>query len=497
MKQIVLKMSQIDKKFAGVHALKKIDFELAKGEVHALLGGNGAGKSTLIKILGGVHKPDSGTIKIDEKQIEINNVQEAQRNKIGIIHQEIVLVPHLTVAENIFLGREPSSMAGVLHKTKLFEKTAEIFSGLKLDIDAYAKVVNLTIAQQQLVEIVKAISFDARILVMDEPTSSLEDNEVKILFETINNFKNQGVSIIYISHKMDEIFKISDRVTVLRDGCCIGTCITSETNTDELVNMMVGRSIDNFYTRNNKPGFKEVMRVEGLTKKGAFRDINFSIREGEVLGFAGLGGAGRSEIMLSIFGADHYDSGKIYLEGQLMSISSPIQAIEKGIALVPEERKKQGLVLTNSVAFNLTLPAIRTIAKNLVIDKRKYQSLIQTYIDRLSIVTPSSRQLVMNLSGGNQQKIVVAKWLATSPRLLILDEPTKGIDVGAKKEIYTIIDELSGMGLAIIMISSELPEIINMCDRVCVVREGQIAAQIDKAEISQTIIMHYATGGLS
>jgi len=490
-------MSHIEKRFAGVYALKNIDFQLVLGEVHALLGGNGAGKSTLIKVLGGVHRPDSGTITINGELVEIHHVQDAQRLKIGIIHQEIMLVPQLTVAENIFLGREPSGSMGILNKGTLFSRAKEMLQQLELDIDPYAKVESLTIAQQQLVEIVKAISFDAKILVMDEPTSSLEANEVNILFSTIERLKKQKVSIIYISHKMDEIFKISDRVTVIRDGTYVGMRTTSQTNTDELVSMMVGQKIESFYTRNNKPSDREVLRVEGLTKKGVFENISFSVNKGEVLGFAGLVGAGRSEIMLTVFGADHFDSGHIFLEGEPVTFQSPQQAIRKGVAMVPEERKKQGLVLNNTVAFNLTLPAIRSMAKNLVIDRKRFHDEVRNYIDRLNIVTPSSRQIMLNLSGGNQQKVVVAKWLATKPKLLILDEPTKGIDVGAKKEIYTMIDELSGLGLAIIMISSEMPEVINMCDRVCIVREGRIAARIDKDEISQNTIMHYATGGLS
>lgn len=494
--QTILEMKNIKKSFSGVYALENINFDLRLGEVHALLGGNGAGKSTLIKVLGGVYRPDSGEIFIHKKKTDIGSVPEARKLGIGIIHQEIVLVPHLTVAENIFLGREPANKLGLRDIRAIFSRAQQMVDQIGVDIDVRRRVEELTIAQQQLVEIVKEVSFEARILVMDEPTSSLEENEVKLLFEIIRKLKKQSVSIIYISHKMDEIFEISDRVTVIRDGAYVGTRYTSETNADELVKLMVGRSFNSLFTRSDVPIEDEVLRVEGLTKKGVFSDITFSVHKGEVLGFTGLVGAGRSEIMQALFGADHYDKGQVYLRGKPVRFSSASQAIAHGVAMVPEDRKKQGLVLSGTVGFNITLAALRRLSGRMFVRRGSCGRLVDEYIGKLNIKVSSPQQTISNLSGGNQQKAVIAKWLSTEPELLILDEPTRGIDVGAKQEIYALIDRLSRQGMAIIMISSELPEIMNMCDNVCVVREGEIVARLGKAELSQENIMAHATGGV-
>lgn len=496
MEQIVLEMKNIDKSFGGTHALNGINFQLKKGEVHALLGENGAGKSTLIKTLGGIHRPDSGTILIDGREVSMTDIHEAQAYGIGIIHQEIVLVPYLTVAENIFLGREITNRLGFKDMNEINKRAEEMVATLGLDIDVATPVKNLTIAQQQMVEIVKASSFNVQILVMDEPTSSLSDEEVDKLFETIERLKSKGVSIIYISHRMEELFKITDRVTVIRDGTYVGTVNTKETSHDNLVAMMVGRKLENYYTRDFLKQSEEVVRVEGLSKKGVFENISFSVKKGEILGFAGLVGAGRSEIMMSLFAADSYDSGDIYLYGKQVKFKNCREAIDNGIAMVPEDRKLQGLTLVNSVEFNTSLAALKFIMNGVLISSSKKEKLVFEYIKDLNIKTASKDISVSSLSGGNQQKVVLAKWLATKPKLLILDEPTRGVDVGAKSEIYAIINELAKAGLAIIMVSSDLPEIINMCDRVCVIREGIMAGEVDHASISQENIMKFATGGV-
>lgn len=496
MEQSVLEMKEINKSFGGTHALKGIHFHLKEGEVHALLGENGAGKSTLIKTLGGIHQPDAGTICIRGKEVKMSSVQDAQGYGIGIIHQEIVLVPYLTVAENIFLGREITKKNGFKHMRKMNQQAQEMVAALGLDIDAETPVGHLTIAQQQMVEIVKAISFHVKILVMDEPTSSLSDEEVDKLFETMLRLKENKVSIIYISHRMEELFRITDRVTVIRDGTYVGTVETAATNPDELVAMMVGRSLENYYIRTYSAKETEVLRVENLCKNGVFENISFTVRKGEILGFAGLMGAGRSEILSAVFGADSYDSGKIFLYGKELRFKNCREAIEHGVAMVPEDRKLQGLTLVNSVEFNATLAALKFFMNGPFISRKKREESVLLYMKKLTIKTASKDISVSSLSGGNQQKVVLAKWLATHPGLLILDEPTRGVDVGAKSEIYGIMNELAKDGLAIVMISSDLPEIINMCDSVCVIRAGKMAGRIDRNELSQESIMKYATGGV-
>ena len=494
MAETILAMNGICKSFGGTKALQGIDFDLERGEVHALLGENGAGKSTLIKILGGIREPDQGSIFINGSEKKINNVAEAHRLGIGIIHQEIVLVPDLTVAENIFLGREPVHMGVFRDKKRIFSEAERMVAGVGLTLDVRKKVKELTIAQQQLVEIVKAISFDVKILVMDEPTSSLTEEEVRKLFSTIRHLKAAGVSIIYISHRMEEIFEISDRVTVLRDGKYIGTRATGSTSSEELIEMMVGRSIDNYYMRNHQVQDEVVLQVEGLTRKGRFNNISFSVRKGEVVGFSGLIGAGRSEIMLSIFGADSFDAGRVLLNGKSVRFRNPRQAISQGVALVPENRKLQGLTLIGSVGFNIVLAAIQRITSGGFLSSRKHNRLVGKYISELNIKTPSESTPAFSLSGGNQQKTVLAKWLATTPKLLILDEPTRGVDIGAKHEIYGIIDRLAKEGIAIILVSSEMPEIINLCDTVYVVRNGGITGKLSGSDISQVNIMRLALG---
>ena len=487
-------MREIDKIFPGVHALKKVNFELRKGEVHALLGENGAGKSTLINVLGGVYPIDGGQILIDGQPVVIRQIKDAQQLGIAIIHQELVLVPHMTVAENIFMGREPRTKLGTVDKKKMFRDAQEAIDAVGLCCSATDLVCKLSVAQQQLVEIAKALSYNAKIVVMDEPTSSLMTREVDILFDTIRKLRAKGVSIIYISHRMSEFFEIADRITVMRDGEYVTTRDVEQTNTDELVFLMVGRKLENYYTRTyNKPG-ETVLEVSGLSQKSTgLEDINFSLRKGEILGFSGLVGAGRSELMRCIVGIEKYDSGEIRLFGEPAGPMDTAQAQKKGLVMVPEDRKQQGLILLNSVGFNLTINVLESFIGLGVVNKCAENEIIERHIRALNIKTPSARQKVGNLSGGNQQKVLMGKWLATNPKILILDEPTRGVDVGAKAEIYMIIDRLAKEGISVIMVSSELNEIINMCDRVLVMSDGRITGELDRSEFTQELIMSFAT----
>jgi ABC-type sugar transport system ATPase subunit len=490
----ILEMRGISKAFGQTQALRNIRFDLEFGEVHALLGENGAGKSTLIKILGGIHQPDSGDIVLDGEKVIVQNVQNARKYGITLVHQEIVNVPYLSVAENIFLGREPTTRLRMKDSERIYREAEEMIAKLGLDLDVRQPLGELSIAHQQMIELVKAVSFNARIIVMDEPTSSLSDEEVERLFEVIERLRKDKVSIIYISHRLDEIFRISDRVTVIRDGEYIGTRKTSETNADELVSMMVGRTLETFYTRTCSVTDQEILRVDGLSKNGEFENVTFSVKKGEILGFYGLVGAGRSEIMTALFGASRLDSGAIYLDGERVQIKNPLDAIEKGIAMVPEDRKKEGLVLANSVCFNITLSCLKELMVKFLLNECRKEEVAEKYVQVLSIKTPSVSTPVSSLSGGNQQKVVLGKWLSTRPRVLILDEPTRGVDVGAKSEIYGIINQLAKDGIAIIMVSSDLPEIINMCDSVCVVRNGRIVTRLPKEKMTQENIIKYATG---
>lgn len=494
MRTEALRMENISMEFSGVYVLSDMQLQVGQGSIHALVGENGAGKSTLIKILGGIYKPKTGKIFIDGTESSIHNVQDAQKKGISIIHQEISLVPSLSIAENVFLGRELSKL-GFKSEGKMFSMAQEMIDALGIDLSARTIVSGLTIAQQQLVEIIKAVSFNTHILVLDEPTSSLSLKETQRLFDIIRRLQGKGVAIIYISHKMDEIFEISDHITVIRDGRYIDTVPTSQTSSEEVVRKMVGRSIEQFYVRSYNELSKVALRVENLTKRGVFADVNFEVRYGEVLGFAGLVGAGRSEIMHAVFGADKYDSGEILIDGSAVHISCPQQAISLGMSMVPESRKEQGLVLINDVGFNIALANVDRLKGRMFLSCKKRHALACQYIERMHIKTRSDAQAVFELSGGNQQKVLLGKWLANQPKILILDEPTRGVDVGAKTEIYSIINELAAEGMAIILVSSELSEIINMCDNVCVVHEGRITGRLSREEFSQDKIMHYATGG--
>ncbi|NLL78083.1 MAG: sugar ABC transporter ATP-binding protein [Clostridiales bacterium] len=489
--KVLLQMKNIHKRFPGVYALKDINFELHAGEVHALLGENGAGKSTLIKILGGIYTADQGEIIIDGEKAEIHDVLSAQKNGIAIIHQELVLVPHMTVAENIFLGREPK-VAGFVNQDKMRQEAQALLDDYDMHIDADTLIKDLTIAQQQMVEIVKAISFNSKILVMDEPTSSIADKEVAFLFTTMRTLTAKGVGIIYISHKMSELEEICDRVTVMRDGTYVGTEVVKNTSKDELIAMMVGRELENYYTRDYQNATEVILKCVDIADGNMAQGASFELRKGEIIGFAGLVGAGRSEVMKCIFGLTKNYTGKIYLEGKEVKITSPVQAMKAGIALVPEDRKLEGLYKVQSVQYNSTIEVLDQFIKGIIVDQKKEDEITQKYIDLMATKTPSREQVIGNLSGGNQQKVMIGRWLATNPKVLILDEPTRGVDVGAKSEIYSIMNELVKTGMSIIMISSELPEIINMSDRIYVMAGGKVKGCLNHDEVTQESIMQLA-----
>ncbi len=486
----LLEMNGIHKYFPGVHALDDVHMDLHKGEVHALLGENGAGKSTLIKVLGGIYTKDGGEIYINGEKAEINSVKDAQKYGISIIHQEIVLVPEMTIAENVFLGNEEGSRWRVDMRS-MIQKTQELLDSFHMNLKATDKVGSLNIAQQQMVEIIRATYSKAQIIVMDEPTSSLSDKEVDALFDTIRELKKEGIGIIYISHRMSELNQIADRVSVFRDGKYVATRNVKDTSVDELIELMVGRHIDNYYSRDYCTSQDVVMEVKHLSN-AKVHDVSFDLRRGEVLGFSGLVGAGRTETMRAIFGMDPKDSGEILINGKPVEITSSKDALAAGIGYVPENRREEGIFPEMSVQFNETFKILSEFIHRGGVDHKKETEIAEQYREELSIRTPSLQQLVGNLSGGNQQKVVIASWLAANPQILILDEPTRGIDVGAKAEIYSIINELAKKGVSIIMVSSEMPEIIGMSDRVVVMRSGEISAVLDHTEADQVTIMKNA-----
>ena len=490
---IILEMNHIRKEFPGVVALKDVSFQLRAGEVHALLGENGAGKSTLIKVLAGIYNADGGEIRINGTRVIIGSVLDAYKNGISVIHQELVLVPHMTVAENIYLGREPSSSGGLVDYKKMNRDAKAILDSFELDIAPEDKIARLSIAQQQMVEIIKSLSFNARILVMDEPTSSLSEKDVVFLFETIKKLRKSGVGIIYISHRMSELKQITDRITVLRDGEYIGTRDTAAASNDELIAMMVGRQLTNYYTRTFGEPQEPVLEVKNLSDGKLLRNVSFALRRGEILGFAGLVGAGRSEVMKCVFGIEPFSSGEILVDGKPVRINNPDEAMNLGIALVPESRKLEALFPAQSVTFNITIKVLGEFIRGIFVDKTRELDITRKYVDGMTIKTPTYAQLLGNLSGGNQQKVVIGRWLATNPKILILDEPTKGVDVGAKAEIYAIMNNLVREGVSIIMISSELPEVINMSDRVVVMNDGRVAECLPREGLTQEKIMQYAT----
>lgn len=496
MSDYLLEMKEISKSFPGVKVLDGVQLNLKRGEVLALMGENGAGKSTLMKILGGIYQRDGGTIVVKGQTQENMTPDIAAKRGIAIIHQELNLIPHLSIMENIFLGREFTyGKSGFVNWSRMRTEAKRWLEQLAIDLDPATPVGELSVGQQQMIEIAKALSMQADILVLDEPTAALTNREIAALFDVIAALKRKGVGMIYISHRMEEIFQISDRITVLRDGRYVGTVRTAETSLDELVKMMVGREItDRFPKVEVKPG-EERLRVENLTVRGKLSGISFSVRSGEIVGVAGLMGAGRTEMAKALFGAERIDGGAIFVDGKPVRISQPIDAIRAGIALVTEDRKEEGLVLPLSVRENIALPNLAKLSSLGVMNRRAEQALSDETIRRLLIKTAGGEQAAGSLSGGNQQKVVIGKWLATQPKILILDEPTRGVDIGAKKEIYDIMNRLAQEGVAILMISSELPEVLGMSDRVLVMHEGRITGSFSRAEATQELIMHAATGG--
>ncbi len=492
-RNLILQVKNLSKSFLGVKALDNIQFDLQKGEVHALMGENGAGKSTFMKILMGLFTADSGEIVFEGKILKSKSVHENLLKGISMIHQEILVVPELTVAQNIFLGRE-ANYRYWLNDTAINQKAQELLDLIGVKINAQTKIKNLSIAQMQMVEIAKAISTNAKVIIMDEPTSALSDTEVEILFKIINDLKAKGVSIIYISHKMDEIFEITDRITIFRDGNYIDTKNTNDLDKNSLIALMVGREIENIFPEKVtfKCKKKPILTIKNFSKKGKFENINFEVYAGEVLGIAGLMGAGRTEIVRAIYGLDKYDSGEITLKGNKINLKSPKEAIEKGIGYVSEDRKALGFMPAMSINENISLSSLANYSKAWFINStNEKEATAQLSID-LKIKSTNINQKVMNLSGGNQQKVIIGKVLLTSPSLVILDEPTRGIDIGAKFEIYKLINQLTDRGIAVIMISSELPEILGISDRVLVLSKGKQTALFTKQEATQEKIMQYA-----
>jgi ribose transport system ATP-binding protein len=493
----LIRMHGIDKTFPGVQALKDARFELRPGEVHALVGENGAGKSTLMKVLTGVYQKDAGTIEVQGQQVEVPDPRAGRDLGIGMIHQELVLANHLTVAQNIYMGREPRGRLSFMVDDKAqVRQTEELVDRLGLKLDATAKCGSLKVAQQQMVEIAKALSLDANVLIMDEPTAALTDTEIEELFRIIRSLREQGKGIVHISHRLGELRQISDRVTVMRDGQHVDTVTTSDVTINEIISMMVGRTIYEEAPRVPEDADQQpyVLEVEGLSRGRAVNDVSFRLRQGEILGIAGLVGAGRTELARLIFGADRKDAGKIIVKGETVEIGSPAQAVEMGIAYLSEDRKQHGLALGLDLETNIALASLGKFLKSFGrVDTSKTKEAAEQRVEELDIKTPGIGQKTRNLSGGNQQKVVIAKWLTAEMDVLIFDEPTRGIDVGAKQEIYHLLNELAAEGKSIVMISSELPEILRMSHRILVMCEGRLTGELTADEADQEKIMTLAT----
>ena len=492
----VLKMEHVSKIFPGVRALNDVHLEVKKGEIHALIGENGAGKSTLIKVLSGLYRPETGEIYIDGERVEIHDVQMARRYGIAVIHQELSLAENMSVAENIFMGRFLKKKKSFVVDDKNMKKEARRLLDLigLPHILPETKVKKLSVAQQQMVEICRALSQETKLLVMDEPTASLASKETEILLDLMRSLKNKGVSIIFVSHKLDEVYKVCDRITVLRDGEYIGTGTVKDITYDKLISMMVGRKIENVFPEHkNVPG-ELFFKAEHINSERV-KDVSFELRKGEILGFYGLIGSGRTETMRALLGIDKNTKGDIFLENRKIKINSPVEAVKEGIVLAPEDRKQEGLILRQTVDFNITITILKQIIKGLKLNRKKANNAVEDIGERLRIKTPSYETKTVNLSGGNQQKVVLAKWLVTNPNILILDEPTRGIDVGAKQEIYNLIYEIVETGVSVILISSEMPEVMNLCDRVYIMRDGRIVAIVDRKELTEETIMKNAIGG--
>ncbi len=490
----LLEMNDVSKRFLGVHALKGVHFDLRCGEVHALVGENGAGKSTLMKVLTGIHQPDSGEIFFEGKPYAVKNIGEAQNLGISMIHQELNMMNDLTVAQNVFIGRELKK-GPWLDDAGMVRETQKIFDRIGIKIDPKTKLGRLTVGKQQMIEIAKAVSRDCKLLILDEPTAALTQTEIEDLFRIMGDLKAKGIGMVYISHRMDEISRISDRITVMRDGEYVGTVDTASVTKDDIINMMIGRVVyEDPKTHSEVPEDAEtVLEVRNLSSGNLFKDVSFKLRKGEILGFSGLMGAGRTEVARAIFGADPRDGGEIFVNGKRVNIKTPEDAVKLGIGYLSEDRKRYGLLLDKSVAENTALASIDKYTKGGIINDRQIKAEAREENAKLRTKTPSMEQLLKNLSGGNQQKVIIARWLIKNSDILIFDEPTRGIDVGAKSEIYTLMNQLAKQGKSIIMISSELVEILRMSDRILVMCEGRKTGELDISEANQENIMQLAT----
>jgi ABC-type sugar transport system ATPase subunit len=497
MTQVILEAKEITKKFTGVTALNNVSFTINGGEVHALIGENGAGKSTLMKVLSGIYEPNSGGICHQQEDVMFSSPKDARDRGILLVHQELSLSPELSVAENIYLGAWPTNRFGVLNKKALNEQAKTALDSLGCDFGPNVRVGTLSIAKQQMVEIARTQAFNANVVIFDEPTASLTDTEKNQLFITISKLRKRGVAIVYISHKMDEIFEISDRITVLRDGETQGTVNTQDVSVGEVTKMMIGRDLDQFFHRAKSKIGREMLKVKGLSKNGLFSDISFTVRAGEVLGLYGLIGAGRSEVAETIFAVRRPDSGEIIFDGEVATFSSPRDAIDKGMALVPESRKEQGLILGMGGRQNITLPHLDDLFSKMGITNVKQElRVFEEYKEKLEVKTTGPEQQLSELSGGNQQKFVLAKWLSANPKLIILDEPTRGIDVGSKSAIHQYIAELAEKGLAVLVISSEMPEVIGVSHRILVMANGKLVGEFSGDEMTEERLIN-AVSGLS
>nr|WP_220490789.1 sugar ABC transporter ATP-binding protein [Tessaracoccus sp. MC1627] len=486
-------MSRVVKSFGAVVALRSGSLSLEKGSIHALIGENGAGKSTLVKIVAGLYRRDAGEFRLEGEPVDFHSTAQSKAAGIAVIYQEPTLFPDLSVTENIFMGRQPVGRFGRIDRKAMRDEATQIFERLGVRIDPDRLTEGLSIADQQIIEIAKAISLDARVLIMDEPTAALSGVEVERLFAVARSLRDEGRALVFISHRFDEVFELCDTVTVMRDGSYIDTMPIADTSVDELVHLMVGRDVTEMFPKLPADIGEDILVVKGLTQKGVFNDISFTVRSGEIVGLAGLVGAGRSEVVRAIFGVDPYQSGSVTVSGQALPKGNPKAAMAQGIALVPEDRRKQGQVLDQSVALNLTLAIRQRLAKGGLIWGALENASAKVWASRLEVKTAALDAEAGTLSGGNQQKVVLAKWLATTPRVLIVDEPTRGIDVGTKAEVHRLISQLAQEGLAILMISSELPEVLGMADRVLVMRAGRITGEFDRADATPEAVMFAAT----
>ena len=493
MSENILELKKITKRFSSVEVLHEVSFSLKAGEVHALLGENGAGKSTLVKVITGVHRPDGGGIILNDQPVEFNDPRESRQAGIAAIYQELSLFPDLDVAENIFVGRQPVAAGGRIDWKKLYKDAGDLLTSLGVSLDLKQKARSLSIAQQQIVEIARAFSINARILIMDEPTSSLTLNEVDDLFRLVRRLRNEGTAIIFISHRLEELFELADRVTVLRDGTYVDTVALKDVSRDDLIRMMVGRTISNLFPKLDVEAGEVVLKVENLSHTGIFENISFELRKGEILGMAGLVGAGRTDVARAIFGVEPPTAGQIFINGQQVEITSPQQAIQLGLAYVPEDRQLHGLIPQMNITTNISLPMLASYAQRGWLREKVESTAAFAAARQMEVRANNIWQKARELSGGNQQKIVLAKWLSTTPKIMILDEPTRGIDVGTKAAVHALMSKLASEGMAILMISSELPEVLGMSDRVIVMREGRLTGHFTRAEATQEKIISAAT----